>query len=159
MRWVLLAAGLVLTGCAGSSVTQVSRNQAIISTNAAPVCGTRGAMSVANQMAAVATLRAGYERYIIVAANAENNTRVFSTGPTYATTTGTFNTYGNTTYGSMNTMYGGQQTFVGGSNDASVGVVMFNAGEPGYENALDARTALGENWEAKVRDGVRTCGS
>lgn len=153
----VLVAGLMLAGCAGSSVVQVSRNQAIIETNAAPVCGTRGAMAVANQMAAVATLRAGFQRYMIAAAGAQNNTTVMSTGPTYSTTTGTFNTYGNTTYGTMNTNYGGRQFFVAGTNDARVGVVMFNPGDPGYGDALDAKTTLGPEWETKVREGIRTC--
>lgn len=148
---------LMAAGCTSSGVTQTAQNQAIVSTNAAPVCGTAGAMNVANQMAAVATVRQGYERFIIANAGSQNNTRIIRTGPTYATTTGTFRQSGGNIYGTANTFYGGQQTFVAGSNDAQMQVVMFNPGDAGYDNAIDARQALGPKWEEKVKKGVNTC--
>lgn len=154
---VLACLSIALASCTSSGVTQTANNQAIVSTSAAPVCGTSGAMAVASQMAAVATLRQGYQRFIIANAGAQNNTRVVRTGPTFATTTGTFNRFGNNIYGNTYTTFGGQQTIVSGSNDAQMLVAMFNPGDPGYENALDAKQALGPNWERKVKNGISSC--
>lgn len=154
---ILLCIALTVVGCTKTAITPVARNQALISTSAAPICGTTGAVQTANRMAAVATLRQGYERYIIVSGSAQNNTRLVSTGPTFANTTGTFNRTGNTIYGNTNTVYGGNRVIVAGSNDAQMGVVMFNIGDQGYENALDARTTLGPEWEKTVKEGINTC--
>lgn len=137
---------LLLSGCAATSVTPLSKNQVLISTNAAPACGTEGAARVASQMAAVATLRNGYQRYVLQGAGLQNNTRVVSTGPTYATT------IGSTTY------FGGGTSYVSGSNNAQFSVLMLNPGDSGYTNGLDAKTILGDEWEKKVRDGINTCG-
>ncbi|MBU1335044.1 MAG: hypothetical protein KJ944_20215 [Alphaproteobacteria bacterium] len=146
-----------LCACASSSVTQLSRNTAVVSTSAAPVCRTTGAASVANQMAAVATIKAGYERFVVGGFGTMNNTRVVSTGPSYATTTGTFNRFGNSVYGTANTTYGGSNTFVAGSNEAEMQITMLNPGDPGYEQGIDARTALGPDWQKKVDDGINNC--
>ena len=152
---VLLA---FLAGCASTAVTPISKNQVLISTSAAPACGTEGAAKVASQMAAVATLRAGYKRYVVQGGGVQNNTRVVSTGPTYATTYGSASIYGNTAYGSSTTFYGGQTSYLAGSNNAEFAIKMFNPGEPGYANGIDAKTVLGKEWEKKVREGIKTCG-
>ncbi|MEO1110632.1 MAG: hypothetical protein AAFX90_22240 [Pseudomonadota bacterium] len=148
----------LLTGCAATSVTPISKNQVLISTSAAPACGTDGAAKVASQMAAVATLRAGYQRYVIQGGGVQNNTRVVSTGPTFATTYGSASVYGNTAYGSSTTYFGGSTSYLAGSNNAEFAVLMLNPGDRGYANGLDAKAALGKEWEAKVRDGINTCG-
>ncbi|MES0885127.1 hypothetical protein [Roseibium sp. SCP14] len=109
-------------------------------------------------MAAVATLRAGYQRYVIQGGGVQNNTRVVSTGPTYATTYGSASVYGNTAYGSSTTFFGGQTSYLAGSNNAEFAIMMFNPGEPGYANGIDAKTVLGKEWETKVREGINTCG-
>ena len=159
-KFILAGAAIcavAVSGCASSSVTQLAKNRAIVSTSAAPVCRTSGAASVANQMAAITTLRQGYERFIVVGFGTENNTRVVSTGPTFATTTGSFNQYGGTVYGSSRTTYGGQSTSISGSNDAEIEVVMLNPGDAGYAEGLDAKAALGPDWQKKVEDGVPNC--
>lgn len=129
----------------------------IISTSAAPACGRSGAAKVASKMAAVETLRRGYQRYVIAGANAENNVRVIQTGPTYANTYSNASFYGNSGYGNSTTYFGGQQTIFSGSNDADLAVVMFNPGEKGFSQAIDAKTELGADWQKLVKDGVRTC--
>ena len=154
---ILSTIAVLVTGCASTAVTPIAKNQVLISTSAAPACGTDGAAKVASQMAAVATLRAGYERYVIRGGGVENNTRVVTTGPTYATTYGSASVYGNTAYGSSTTYFGGQNSFIAGSNNAEFAVQMFKPGEPGYKNGLDAKSALGKDWEKKVRDGINTC--
>lgn len=144
--FVVAVSVAILAGCAATSITPISKNQVLISTNAAPACGTDGAAKVASQMAAVATLRSGYQRYVLQAAGVQNNTRVVSTGPTYATT------YGSTTY------FGGSTSYLSGSNNAEFAVLMLNPGDHGYSNGLDAKSILGSEWEKKVRDGINTCG-
>lgn len=148
---------MALSSCASSSITQLAKNRAVVSTSAAPICRTTGAASVANQMAAITTIKQGYERFVVVGFGTENNTQLVRTGPTYADTSGSFNRFGNTVYGSSRTTYGGQTTFVSGSNDAQMEVVMLKAGDPGYEEGLDAKTVLGPEWRKKVEEGVASC--
>ncbi|WP_415183333.1 hypothetical protein [Phaeovulum sp.] len=159
MKSIVFTASIVLalTGCAATSVTPVSKNQVIISTSAAPACGRSGAAKVASKMAAVETVRRGYQRYIIVGANSANNVQAIRTGPTYSNTYANASVYGNTATGSATTYYGGQQTVIFGSNDSDLGVVMFNPGEQGFKNGIDARSELGPDWEKLVKDGIRTC--
>lgn len=153
----VLCSILLLAGCASSSFTQLARNQGIVSTSAAPICRTTGAAEVAKQSAAIATLKQGFERFVIVGYGTEDNTRLVSTGPTYATTNGTYNRLGNTVYGSSTTQFGGQSTFIAGRNEAQLQIVMLNRGDAGYDDGLDAKQTLGPNWEKKVAEGVPTC--
>jgi hypothetical protein len=153
----LIAASL-LASCAATSVTPISANQVVISTSAAPACGMAGAQKVAAQMAAVETLRRGFERFAIAGMGGENNVRVIQRAPTYAYTTGSIAGFGNTAYGSATTTYGGGGPMVLGSNDASLLVVMYRKGDQGYRSAVDARATLGDDWEQKVKQGINTCG-
>ena len=158
MRYALFAAvAAVLSACAQSSVTDLSQREFILSTEAAPVCGSTGAQRVASRMAAVEVLRRGFDRYIVTAARGANNVSVYQTGPTYANTYGNASVYGNTLYGSSTTYFGGRQTIISGTHDAGLRVVMLRPGEPGYSDALDARTVLGEDWQELVANGVRNC--
>lgn len=154
---VALASMLLLGACVSTSSTQVSRNEFLISTSAAPVCGGTGAQKVAAKMAAVEVLRNGFERYRIVGAQSQNNVGSYTTGPTYANTFGNYNVAGNSVYGSSNTYYGGQQTVIYGSHDTTIGVVGFNRGEPGYNDAVDAKRTLGPDWQKLVESGINTC--
>ena len=108
-------------------------------------------------MAAIATIRAGYDRFIVGGFGTTNNTHVVSTGPTYATTTGTFNRFGNTAYGTANTIFGGQSTVLTGSNDAEMQILMLAPGDAGYQQGIDARATLGADWQKKVQDGINNC--
>lgn len=148
---------ILVAGCAETSVTPISRNEVIISTSAAPACGRTGAARVASQMAAVETLRRGFERYVVLGAQSQNNVRAITTGPTSATTTGTFNTFGNTTTGNSTTTFGGSQTIFTGSNDADLRVLMLNRGERGFQQGIDARQTLGPDWQKLVADGINSC--
>ncbi|HEY9012621.1 MAG TPA: hypothetical protein VIN06_16565 [Devosia sp.] len=155
---VLVAiAATFLASCASSSITRLSKNRAVVSTSAAPVCRTTGAATVANQMAAITTLKSGYERFIVLGIGTANNTRLVSTGPTYSNTTGSFNQMGNTVYGTAHTTYGGQMTYLAGSNNAEMELVMLNRGDPGFEEGLDARETLGPEWQKKLEKGINTC--
>jgi hypothetical protein len=108
-------------------------------------------------MAAVATIQAGYERFVVGGFGTQNNTRVISTGPSYARTTGTFNRFGNTVYGNANTTFGGSNTFVAGSNEAEMQIIMLNPGDMGYSDGIDAKAVLGPDWQEKVESGINNC--
>lgn len=109
-------------------------------------------------MAAVETLRRGFDRYMIVGAASANNVSTHRTGPTMATTYGTGSLTGNYYSGNSTTYYSGSQTIVSGSHDNQVRVRTFSPGQSGYDQALDAKTELGTEWEKLVKSGVKTCG-
>lgn len=158
MRTALLICGsLLIAGCASTSVMQVSQNEILLTTAAAPACGTTGSQRVAQEMAAVETLRRGFTRYLIMGAGSQNNVGVIQTGPTYSQTYGTATVTGNTVQGSSNTYYGGQQTIFTGSHDTAIRLMMLNKGDRGFEQGVDAKMILGVDWEKKVADGVNTC--
>lgn len=148
---VTAAMCVALAGCAGSQVTRTSANTVMIDVGAAPACGSRGAAKVAAKSAAIETIRAGYERYIITGAAARNNVRTIA-GPTTAQTYGTYSG------GYLNaTTYYSTPTFEVGSHDRQLVVMMFNKGDSGFEQAIDARSALGPDWREAVKNGVATC--
>jgi hypothetical protein len=124
---------LSVSACASGSAIRTSQNSAIIQAAAAPVCGGIGAAQVAQQQAAIETLRAGYDRYVVTSGASENNVRV-SYVPGSATTYGTV--YGNSVH--MNTTYQ-PQTMVSGNHSQSLNIVMFKDGDVGAANAISAR--------------------
>lgn len=151
-------ASAVVAGCATSSITQVAENQAIIDTRSGPDCGPDGVDGVAAQMAAVATIRQGYERYELIGGDSRGNSRAFIVGPTYSAGTGPVSIGGSGMYSRSTTKYGMQQFEIGGRNNPQFAVLMYNSGEPGYENAQDARAVLGPSWQDKVANGIDSCG-
>ncbi len=156
MRFLIIAA-LVLSACAKTSVTDVSQTQFLLNTSAAPACGRAGASQVASKMAAIETLRRGYPRYVILGAGSGNNTRVLPGTPISSTTNATFNTYGNTTYGSARTTYTNTGPIIAGSFDAQLAVQMLSPSDPNFNNGVDAKRVLGPDWQTLVEKGLNTC--
>tara|TARA_R110002074_G_C12281009_1_gene643138 strand:+ start:196 stop:657 length:462 start_codon:yes stop_codon:yes gene_type:complete len=152
-----MSTGFLLLACTSTSVIPVSQNQFILSTSAAPACGSTGAAKVATQMAAVETLKSGRERFIIVGANAGDNIRVVQTAPTGAFTNSTYSASGSTIYGQSNTTFTGGGPMVLGRYDQQLSVQTFNRGEPGFANAVDAKQVLGPDWQKKASTGIKTC--
>ena len=152
MRVGVVILALALAGCARGQAVRTSANTMIIQTGAAPICGGQGALRVSQQLAAIETIRAGYDRYIITGGQAQNNV-VVSQMPGSYNTTGTYNrgSYQGTT------TYNPGPTIVAGSHDQGLAVVMFREGEPGAQQAISAREALGPEWQEKVKNGIRTC--
>ncbi len=154
----LLIISLLLSGCASSSVMQLDANTVEISTSAAPACGAQGAQRVAAKTAAIETLRRGYDSYIILGAQADNNVGVVGHTPVIANTyqNGTINAYGNrATYsGTANTYVSGGQPIIGGSHDQKLAVRMFQANDPQGASAVDARQVLGPDWQKVVQKGA-----
>lgn len=142
--WVVLGLAAGLAGCVQSTATRTSANTVMIDTGAAPICGAGGAARVSAKMAAVETLRNGYERYMITGAQTANNVTSSQMPGTWQAT------------GSMVTYTPGA-TIVSGTHDRTLMVHMLRRGDPGYENALDAKDALGAEWAVAVREGVKTC--
>lgn len=147
---------LVLGACASGKAIRTSSNTMIIQASAAPACRASGAADVAQQVAAIETIRAGYDAYVVVGADSQNNV-VATRGP------GTVSTSGQGTYGNGQVRYQETSTYnpgmpiIAGSHDSSLAIRMYRAGEPGYENAIPARDILGPDWEQKVKSGVSSC--
>lgn len=154
---VLACLSLALAGCAGAQATRTSANTMVVQASAAPACGPQGAARVAALTVAVETIRAGYDRYIIGGARAQDNVQVTQL-PGHAQTSGTVTSYGGglATYRGTTTYVPGP-TVISGSHDQDLQVMMFRAGDPGYDNALDAKQMLGPEWQERVRNGIRTC--
>ena len=159
---ILIGIFVLLAGCASSSVLDVASDTIQVSTSAAPVCGQAGAQAVAAKRAAIETLKRGYDSYMIVDANSQNNVRVVGTTPITANTysSGTINGYGNTaTYnGQSNTYFSGGQPIIGGHHDEALMVRMFKQGDAGSERAVDARRVLGPDWQKQIQKStLGTC--
>ncbi|TPM59178.1 hypothetical protein FJ959_09935 [Mesorhizobium sp. B2-2-4] len=151
-----LSCGL-LSACAASSAMRTSANTAIIQSSAAPVCGGIGAARVAEKQAAIETLKAGYDRYIIYDAAASNDVRVTQMPGSYQTM-GSASVYGNTATFNANTQYIPGPTIVSGGHHQALGVKMFKDGEQGAAQAIPARDTLGPDWQKLLKEGtVHSC--
>lgn len=149
----LLLATAVLAACTSSNTVRTSMNTAIVQTSAAPVCGGAGAAKVAQQQAAIETIKAGFDRYIIVDAASANNVRV-AQGPGTFKTTGTLS--GGVYHGT--TTYQPGMPMIYGRHEQAFAIRMFRNGEPGASQAIPARDVLGPKWRQKVKAGsVNTC--
>lgn len=152
----ITAVGLLTAACASAQATRTSANTMVIDAGAAPICKSTGASKVANKSAAIETIKAGYERYIITGGSSQNNVQV-TTLPGQYRTSGTLAVGRGFGMYNATTTYTPGPTFVHGTHDRSLTVVMFNKGEPGYEQGLDAREALGPDWQEAVKNGVNSC--
>jgi hypothetical protein len=146
----ICVAAVVLSACVRTSVMQVSQNQVVITTEAAPACGKGGSQQAAQDAAAIETIKRGYQRFIILEVGSENNVRVTRTMPTTATTTPGPG-------GSATTTFTGGGVVASGSYDTALRIVMLNPGDEGFDQGVDARQVLGPDWEKKVKDGVKSC--
>lgn len=149
---IVIGLAAALAGCAGASATRTSQNTMMIDAGAAPICGSQGAAKVAAKSAAIETIRAGFDRYIIAGGQAQNNVSVTQM-PGHIQTSGSF--YGNTYQGTSTYVPG--PTVVAGSHDRQLTVVMFKQGDPGFEQALDARSQLGPEWKDIADRRILTC--
>lgn len=145
-----IVCAVTVSGCATTSTTRLAQNVVRIDASAAPACGAAGAMALVNRMAAVETIRLGYDKYYIAAMDAQNNVRVIAAN---------YRTTGNIRPSPTGATFTGTTTanpIVTGSRDASVVAVMFKKNDPEGRNALDARQALGPGWQDVVAKGSPT---
>jgi hypothetical protein len=123
-----------LSACARASSIPLSNDTVQISVTAAPACGGAGAAGVASRQAAIETIRRGFDRYMIMGSEGQNNT-----GVGYA-----WNRYGGTAVPM-------------GTHDHGLLVKMFKEGDPKGVNAISARQLLGPNWAEAVQSQTVTC--
>ncbi|HUN01029.1 MAG TPA: hypothetical protein PLI96_11180 [Halothiobacillus sp.] len=159
--WILLT-GLMMAGCARTSLVPLAANTYEITVSAAPVCGATGAAELASRDAAIATLQSGFDSYVIVGGDAQNSVGVIGYTPVTANTYGTATAYGSpgmaTAYGSSTTTYSGGAPIIAGTHDQQLVVHMFHANDPDAANAIPARAILGPDWAALVSKGFpKTC--
>lgn len=153
---VILLGAISVSGCTSSSAIRTSQNTAIIKTSAEPMCGSTGAAKVAEKQAAIETIKAGYDRYVITGSGASDNVSVTQM-PGHYNTYGTANVYGGHGTYTATTTYQPGPTIVSGSYDQSFAIRMFRDGEPGASQALSAKQTLGPKWELLVKNGVNFC--
>ncbi|MCO5158524.1 MAG: hypothetical protein M9945_17545 [Aquamicrobium sp.] len=148
-----LLSALTLAACTSSDTIRTSANTAIVRTSAAPVCGGMGAARVAQQQAAIETIRAGFDRYMIVDMASANNVQVVQ-GPGTYRHSGTYNRG----FYSGTTTYQPGMPMVYGRHEQAFAIYMFRNGEPGAHQAVPAREVLGDKWQELVQAGrVNTC--
>lgn len=151
----LLSIGIIaaLAGCTSSETIRTSKDTAIVQTSAAPICGGTGAARTAYKQAAISTIQAGYDSFIIVNGASSNNVRSMQMP-------GSYHTYGNVSSSgnfSANTTYSPGPIITAGTHDQSFAVKMFKSGEPGAGSAISARDVLGPEWAKIAKNGIRTC--
>lgn len=151
-----LALLIPLTACANTETIRTSADTLLIHTSAAPVCGTQGALKVAQKMAAIETIKSGYDSYIIFNGGAQNNVSTSNLPGTYYTNgyvsgNSNFASYSGTSY------YQPGATIYSGSNDAAFHIKMFKKGKKTPKEAIPAREVLGADWQKMVESGVSTC--
>lgn len=134
----------------------MSGNTMMIQTSGAPACGVQGSMKVAEKMAAVETLRAGFDRYQIQGGDAQNNV-TSQTMPGTVNHSGYVMATGNYASYSGSSSYTPGPTIMHGTNDVILNVKMFKKGDQGYKNAIPAKEVLGADWEKLVESGINTC--
>jgi hypothetical protein len=72
-------------------------------------------------------------------------------------TVGTASFYGNVgTYQAATTYQPGPMLVTGGHHE-DIAIKMFKPADPGFDQAIDAKSALGPKWQQIARDGVITC--
>ncbi len=150
-----LVALATISGCASASSVRMSEREIMVQSTAAPACGTEGAMKAAQKQAAIETIKAGYDRYIIVGTSSSNNVHT-DVVPGVANTYGNANFYGNSATFNSTTTYTPMVITSGHFNQGFV-VRMFKNGEPGAAQAVSARAVLGPKWADSVKRGVLTC--
>ena len=136
----------VLTGCARTSTLPLAADRIEITVRVAPICSREDADRLALQQAAVETIKAGFENFIVI--NTGGGDYISGYTPATAHTT----LYGN----SATTTVSGGAPLV--AHRRVLAIQMFHAGRPESEAALSAHAVLGSDWQAIVTKGApNTC--
>lgn len=98
------------------------------------------------------SLKAGFDSYIIYNGASESNIAVVQGPGTYNTTA-----IANGPFINATTTYQPGPPMVIGHHGQSFAIKMFHQGEPGSENALSAKAALGPDWQKQLKNPVLTC--
>jgi hypothetical protein len=150
---VFLVPAIALAACAGTNTIRTSSDTAIVQASAAPICRGVGAAKVAQKQAAIETIKAGYDRYMIVDAVSANNVQVTQTPGSYRTTGTVYGGHVNAT-----TTYQPGMPIIHGTHDQAFAIKMFRDSDQGSGRAISARETLGPKWQEMVKAGtIRTC--
>lgn len=156
----ILTVGLLLAGCASSAVMPIAADTIQITTSAAEACGATGAKTVAIRRAAIETINRGYDRFIVLGAQASNDVRVIGQTPIVANTYGSANAYGSggmySASGQSTTIYSGGEPVVARHYDQGITIKMFRDGDPAASNAVSARGTLGPEWPELIKQSTAT---
>ena len=131
MRKLITILPMVLLACTRASTIPLAQDTVQITAHAAPVCGAAGAQRAAVRQAAVETLRRGYDRFIIMGAEAQSNLK----GIIYTNSV-------------VSPMFSHEQGLI---------VKMFKTDDPQGANAVDAKAELGPKWQEAVNSQSLTC--
>jgi hypothetical protein len=144
MRELVTACALAaaLGGCAATSTIPLAQDTVQITTRAAPVCGPASAEKLALKQAAVETIRRGFDRFVVLNAQASGTYR--GNEPVYVQSMG----------GGMYTARGGEAII---APNQGLTIKMFKDGDPQGGNALPARETLGPDWQEQVKKDTLTC--
>lgn len=123
----IAAVALLTTSCAKSSSMPLTKSMAQITSIVTPPCDAEGAHKVANERAAVETLKYGYQRFVIV-----NYNPIAGDPP-------------------------GNSTSMPSAHSQELTVKMFNPGEKGYREAISAKDVLGQDWEDALNQTKFDC--
>ncbi|MFE3839529.1 hypothetical protein [Pseudogemmobacter sonorensis] len=108
-------------------------------------------------MAAVETIRRGYERFIILGMGGSSDVSVIPGRVTGAHTSANASIYGNNAYGMATTTYTSTPPMIIGGHDSSLDVLMLKKGDRNFGDGIDAKRELGDNWASIVKNGIQAC--
>jgi hypothetical protein len=133
--------GLAFAACVHSSVIPPSQDTLQLTAAAAPVCGITGAQNYAARLAAVETIRHGYDRDVIVGGQYQNDVHVMGYTRVVAQTdsSATVNSFGNTATVNGNATTRIQVAHRLSAAHTTLVVKMFKEGDPAGGNAIPAR--------------------
>lgn len=161
-RMISLAGALFLSACAHPSVMDLDATTIQVSANTGLICGAEGAQRVTTKLAAIETIKHGFDSYVILGSQAGTTQQYAGMTPLVANSngTGTATIFGNTgTFqGQSTTTYTGGTPIIVNRHQQALQVKMFRTGDPQAANALIARRMLGPDWSKLVAKGsVATC--
>ncbi|SPF75191.1 hypothetical protein ALP8811_00176 [Aliiroseovarius pelagivivens] len=152
-----MALALTLAAFAGCKSTNDLQSQFVLKTSTAAACGPAAAARVERELAAVETLRRGYDRFEILSSSSANNTRATVLNSTDADAYDDANVYGNTANGVTVAYFGNQKVHLTGAHETNLYVHMFKPRDRGYKTAIDAKEVLGDDWKAVATRGIHSC--
>lgn len=132
-----IAAAVLLAGCTTLSTTPMAKNVWNVQADSGGMLFVGGNKDAAMKQAAELTIKQGYQRFII--ADAAGSSGVDYLGNTGYTANTTF--IGNTAHTNI---YGGTPILRPTAN-TSLTVVMFNPGDKGFDQAIDAAAYLAQS--------------
>ena len=136
MRWMLVVVALGVAGCTTTSTTPMAKNVWQVDAESGGALFVGGNKETALKQAAELTIAQGYQRFIIADAATARDTRYI--GNTGVTANTTF--IGNT----ATTNISGGVPIYRPTASTSLTVVMFNPGDKGFDQAIDAQAFLAQ---------------